>query len=124
MWNTVEGLSRLFYASQWAMAVLGALTAIAIVFSIVVSVRKDTLVEQDEKRKEASYQETVAGQNGEISTLKTQLATARDDLRDLTTQRALSPEQQTTIVTMLKKSVPQETTIIRVQDLETQTYAE
>jgi hypothetical protein len=124
MWNTVEGLSRLFYASQWAMAVLGALTAIAIVFSIVVSVRKDSLVDEEEKRKEAAHQGIVAGQNQEISSLKTQLTTAQSDLKDLTTQRSLSPEQQKTIVATLKKSAPQETMIIRVQDLETQTYAE
>jgi hypothetical protein len=124
MWNTVEGLSKLFYASQWAMAVLGALTAVAIVFSIIVSVRKDHLVGEEERRLAEEHQRVLDGQNKEIGGLKTDLDEAQQKLRALSEQRKLSVEQRANLIAILRKSPPQETMIIRVGDFETQTFAE
>jgi hypothetical protein len=124
MWDTAEGLARLFYGSQWAMALLGALTALAIVFSIVVSVRRDQIVARDEAAKAASTQSTIDGQSSKISSLTGELSTAKKKLEDLTSQRTLTPDQKSKVIAYLKKSPPQEATIVRVEDLETQTYAE
>jgi hypothetical protein len=131
MWNTVDGLARLFYASQWAMAILGAVTAAAIVFSIVVSVRKDVLVKreqealaQQERTDAEARQKTIDGQNQEISALKDKLGTTEGKLREITAQRSLTPEQKESILAVLKKYPPQEIRIMRMDDMETQTYAE
>jgi hypothetical protein len=82
MWNSIEGLARLFYASQWAMAILGALTALAIVFSIVVSIRKDRLVDEKTAQDARDHKAVIEAQNHQISTLNDQLGEARDYYRN------------------------------------------
>src|SRR5271156_3654215 len=83
MWSSVEGLSRLFYGSQWAMAVLGGLTTLAIVFSIVVSVRRDKLVEERQEGAAAATRKTIQGQSDQVSGLKRQLSEAEKNLEEL-----------------------------------------
>jgi hypothetical protein len=123
MWNSIEGLSRLFYGSQWAMAILGALTALAIVFSIIVSVRKDRLVDEKAVQDARDHEVLIQTQNHQISTLNEQLGEARDNLQELNSQRTLSPEQKRIIVDLLRKSPRESITIIKTEDLETHAFA-
>ncbi len=44
LWNSPEGLTRVFYWTQWATVVFGVLTALAIALSVIVSRRKDDLL--------------------------------------------------------------------------------
>jgi septal ring factor EnvC (AmiA/AmiB activator) len=124
MWNTAEGLARLFYASQWVIALFGGLTALAIVFSIVVSIRKDRIVAQNEAEIAARTEATINDQSTRISSLTEELNVAKKNLKEVTSQRTLSVDQNAKIIAYLKKSGPQETVIIRVDDLEAQTFAE
>lgn len=106
------------------MAVLGGLTTLAIIFSIVVSVRKDTLVGKREADEAAATSRTIQGQSEQVAGLKRQLSEAEENLAELTSQRTLTKEQKERIAAALKKSPPQELTIIRTSDLETQAFAE
>jgi len=106
------------------MAVLGGLTTLAIVFSIVVSVRRDKLVEERQEGAAAATRKTIQGQSDQVSGLKRQLSEAEKNLEELTSQRKLTKEQKEKIADVLRKSPPQELTIIRTSDLETQAFAE
>lgn len=53
LWNSPEGLTKIFYAAQWATAIFGLFTVFAIVLSIIVSNRKDKLEKAEEARRAA-----------------------------------------------------------------------
>lgn len=44
LWSSPEGLTRVFYWTQWATVVFGLLTALAIALSVIVSRKKDDLL--------------------------------------------------------------------------------
>jgi hypothetical protein len=56
LWDTPEGLARFFYGTQWAIAIFGILTAVAIVLSIVISRRRDDF--QGQQISEAQQEST------------------------------------------------------------------
>jgi hypothetical protein len=124
MWNTVDGLTKLFYASQWAMAVFGGLTTLAIIVSIVVSVRKDTVIAQEQLRDAAVHKQVVGQQNEQISVLKDQLGMAQDNLKELSGQRSFTREQESKMIETLRSVPFQQIEIVRVDDMETQMFAE
>ena len=85
------------------MAVLGGLTTLAIIFSIVVSVRKDTLVGKREADEAAATSRTIQGQSEQVAGLKRQLSEAEENLAELTSQRTLTKEQKERIAGCAKE---------------------
>jgi hypothetical protein len=63
LWNSIDGVNRLFYTTQWAIAGFGILTVLATIASIKVSARKDELT----VKQETAAANKAAGQLSQLS---------------------------------------------------------
>jgi glycine/D-amino acid oxidase-like deaminating enzyme len=110
LWNTPEGLARVFYGTQWAMAIFGILTAAAIVLSIVVSRKRDVLLataqEQIAIQQKAQEDKANRERDEQIAEANRQAREAREAqnrAEQLAAPRSLTPIEKTRISSYLAK---------------------